>query len=531
MYGDLNNTNITKIINDKIYEIDRSFFFYVYLSYYVIFTVAPIIVYWIMTSCCFSTPKENTSNENKLKEKIIALVEIQTKDHKKHKKDKKEKEDNESKKEELIKIEDKDEKKDIIKHLNTVKEEEKNKNKNKNSYTICKFCGFFYYSATTNKKEEYPCLKKFLFGVKDFFVLICNSFLDCCDKTLCNVLNTIFCGEEDICKCNCGCCGCDKINYNKISENFCFCYKEKRKYKWFHDYITSQVQKDIVPYVLEYCLLGLIIIAFDKKFIDFKVKIKKDAKTFFDDGFSSEDYWNNLNDFKKWIIILITCYFFFEVSGKYGKKKLNFYESLKLQNFGYNLSFSILNGIHIMLFVNSIISVIFSILYFCGIKDLNDFILIPVLITQMFYFSLNYFCLCISEQENNNEFLISGSILITIYVKIWSFIYSTIKDNIESEEFIFAFQLALACIIIIVFLYYLFISKSKFKYIICNNCMNCNICGLCKSFCPYLSYNIYCQEGVQYCDCCCCDSDCCCYCAQCQSCYKCVCCKKLSNDK
>ena len=50
MYGDLNNTNITKIINDKIYESDRSFFFYVYLSYYVIFTVAPIIVYWIIAT-------------------------------------------------------------------------------------------------------------------------------------------------------------------------------------------------------------------------------------------------------------------------------------------------------------------------------------------------------------------------------------------------------------------------------------------------------------------------------------------------
>ena len=46
-----------------------------------------------------------------------------------------------------------------------------------------------------------------------------------------------------------------------------------------------------------------------------------------------------------------------------------------------------------------------------------------------------------------------------------------------------------------------------------------------------ICYSIYCKEGVQYCDCCCCDSDCCCYCAQCQSCYKCVCCKKLSNDK
>ena len=295
IYEEYNNTNITKIIYDKIYDSDQYFFFYVYLSYYLLFTILTIILYTIIISCFFVDESINNVLKEEVKEKMIPLKTIKNSEDK----SKNHKDDKDNNKEEVLIGDKKIDEVKKIKSIKDIKDAEKDNNKNKNSYTICKFCGYFYYCATTNKKEKQSCIKKFLYGVKDFFVLICKSLLDCCNATLCHIINVILCGEEEKCVCNCECCGCEKIKYNKISENFCFCYKEKRKYKWFHDYISSQVQKDIIPYVLQYFLLSLIIIAFDKKFIDFKVKSAKGQKTLYDEDFSTEDYLNNLNDYKK----------------------------------------------------------------------------------------------------------------------------------------------------------------------------------------------------------------------------------------
>ena len=283
------------------------------------------------------------------------------------------------------------------------------------------------------------------------------------------------------------------------------------------------MQKYIVPYVLEYYLLCLIIIALDIKFTNYQIKTPRIT----DGNFSFSDYWH---DNKDWFIIYCTFFVFIMFSSIIGERKIEQKgnESKKLE---FNLTFLILNGVHIMLLVNNIISLIFSILYFIGITDFDDYIIIPIMITQFFYFLLNFSCLCMSEQQNDNEFILTGYILITIYIKVWNLIYSTIEDNITNEENIFIFQLVLSSLIILIFTYYLIFSKSRFKYIICNNCMNCNLCNCCQSCCSCCIYNIYCIDGTQYCDCCCCDEECkCCYCAKCNSYNIYVCCKKLSED-
>ena len=404
------------------------------------------------------------------------------------------------------------------------------KDKSISSYTICNCCGYFYYNAKTNLKGENPCYIKFLYCLKDFFVLNCRSLLDCCDATFCHIFNVILCGKQEICKCNCKCCGCDKNSYNKISEDFCFCYKEKRKYKWCHDYISSQVQRDIIPYVLEYYLLGLIIIFFDKKFANFKVESTK--KSIFDGDFSIEDAMNNYEINKKWLIVLFGLYFFYWISGKYGKSKMNKNKEDN-SDINYITSFAILNGVHIMLFMNSIISLVFSSLYLINKTDFGDYILLPIIITQYFYFSLNYYCICISDQQDDNEFIFSGKILITVYIKVWNIIYEIIKDNIGDEDYIIIFQIVLSGIIFLTFIYYLICSNSKFKYIICENCMNCNVCEFFQLFLPCCKHNIYCEDGTLFCDCCCCDEDCCCYCNKCESCYTydCVCLKKEKSTE
>ena len=505
LYEELNNTNITKIIIDKIYDNDRNLFFRQYLVSYAETMVISILLYWIMLHCFFNSDEKKgkkinsdilENNDNKNKDSAQENIN-----------GKKENEDN-TNLDSIIKLKE---------------------DKNRINHTICKCCGFFYFSSTLNLKGDNPLYKTIFYCLKDFFLLMCKSLIDCCDKTFCNIINIIFCGEKDIVRCNCDCCGCDRIKYDKKSENFCFCYKEKRKYKWFHDYITSPVQKDIAPYVLEYYLLGLIVIALDIKFTNFQINTPKIIKTF--DDYSFSDLWENAYDTKEWTIILLTFIVFIIFSSVYGGSKKKQKED-NIEIYGYIQTFSILNGIHIMLFINSIVSLIFSILYLKGITDFDDYIIIPILITQFFYFSLNFYCLCISEQQNDNEFILSGSILVTIYINVWNFIYSFIEDYIKDEEYsLFLFQLVLSSIIIVIFLYYLICSKSRFKYIICNNCMNCNLCGCFQSCCSCCIYNIYCEDGTQYCDCCCCDEECkCCYCQKCNSCNSYVCCNKLSEE-
>ena len=121
------------------------------------------------------------------------------------------------------------------------------------------------------------------------------------------------------------------------------------------------MQKYIVPYVLEYYLLCLIIIALDIKFTNYQIKTPRIT----DGNFSFSDYWH---DYKDWFIIYCTFFVFIMFSSIIGERKIEQKgnESKKLE---FNLTFLILNGVHIMLLVNSIISLIFSILYFIGITD------------------------------------------------------------------------------------------------------------------------------------------------------------------
>ena len=187
-------------------------------------------------------------------------------------------------------------------------------------------------------------------------------------------------------------------------------------------------------------------------------------------------------------------------------------------------SYYTFNGIHIMLLINSVISLAFSILYFSGISDFDDYFIIPIVIRQCFYFSINYYCICLSEEEDNHELFLSGKILVTIYIIIWNFIYKFIKNSIKNERFLYIFQMSLSSFIILVFIYYLFFSNA-FKYIICANCLNCDLC-CCRNCCSCWKYSIYCDEGTLISDCCCCDDENnCCYNNYCDNhCYECNCC-------
>ena len=165
-----------------------------------------------------------------------------------------------------------------------------------------------------------PWYKIAFYGIRDCFFLNMISLIDCCNVTFCRILNKICCEEKEIFKCSC--CRCNK-NYNKVSENFCLCYKEKRKYEWLHDYITSETQEDIFPYILEYCLLGLIVIAFDKKYEEFKFEFQIKKVTTLKEFW--EEYLKVITDYKTYKTFLIfptTLILFFSLCSKFGSSKL-----------------------------------------------------------------------------------------------------------------------------------------------------------------------------------------------------------------
>ena len=178
-------------------------------------------------------------------------------------------------------------------------------------------------------------------------------------------------------------------------------------------------------------------------------------------------------------------------------------------------SYTVFNGIHILLLINSIISLLFSVLYIFGIEDFGDYIIIPILMYQYFDFSLNYYCICVTEQENNHELILSGGILVSIYLKIWSVIYSLIQSysENENEKYTYYFQGILSITIIVLFIIYLIFTK--FKYVICYNCVNMNLCGFCQVCGPCCKYNTFCIDGYQYCYCCCCDDKSSCFSDEC----------------
>jgi len=476
-----NNNNITYITYKKIFENDKNIFFYTYSLYYIILIVTSIFCYLIVISCCLIK-----ATKKKGKQKIFEnIIENNNNDG-------------------LIK---KAENNLIINEIN----------ENKDSYSLYKICGFIFYRETTDLRGDISNSKKFLYCISDFCVLNCRTLIDFCNITFCSILNIIFwCGNNKY-KC---CCYFDDIQYNKVSENFCFCYKEKRKYKWLHDYIINDIQKDLFPYLLEFFVLGLIVINMEKKLVNFKYDSTKDIKYIWDEGFSS----NNLYNIKIILIILITLILFFMLSIKIGKKKLKKSE-ITTENKSYLMSYFILNGIHIILLINSIISLTFSILYFSGINDFDAYILIPILMYKSFYLILNYYCILVSEKQKGNELILSGAMLVSIYIIVWNAIYTFIQNNIENDKILFIFQMVISLIIIFVFIYYLIFSNSNFKHHICNNFNLCGLCQIC------FSYDIFCDEGSLISNCCCCDENChCCYSEKCDiNCFICHCCN-CSNE-
>ena len=251
------------------------------------------------------------------------------------------------------------------------------------------------------------------------------------------------------------------------------------------------------------------------------------------------------------IIFLLTFILFFYFTISFGKfiknyKELDDYNNeeekknkSKDKEIISKLSNEILDGTHAILFFNGLISLIISSIKFSlkteSEKDTfeahNTYFFIPILMNKFYYFTLNYYCISLSEDEKGFE-LISGSTLISLYMALWNLILGIII-RYSNDTILYIIQIISSCIPSLILLMIIIISISY--------CFFCKLLFCCFSYFllggvfwyrledDICEDNCYFMDTTFYCECCCCDvsSPCFCDCCfeHCFGCEKFCCCK------
>ena len=426
-----------------------------------------------------------------------------------------------------------------------------------NKYRICQICGYTIYSEDIILKKNTPkceCIK-----------LYCKTTKNFCNQSVCNLLSF---SEEDTNKDKCCCC-CLEYNekdYEKNKEFFCFCYQAKRKQNWFNKFITNESHIKLFPYMLEYFIIQLTTIGFEEQYV---FNVEHDC---FDESKNKTSFTKIQCEFKDrgyfLLMFILTFILFFYLTLSFSRffknmrtnsetTKSSIDQKLKKKNLTYKISNEILDGAHGVVFFNSIISFIFSILKEIDeekeiyiINRTNIFILTPILMNKFFYFTLIFYC--ISYKNLKGFELISSSSLISIYVALWNFAVLVIK-SFTGIEILYYIQIAFSSIPSLFAFIFIFIHIGKsfyhcniikdflcifsftflggglwFKYNVFEKSYCHNTCKCCRCCC-------FCLGKECYCDCCCCDQDiccckCCCFeedsCCRCLNCfYCCDCCE------
>ena len=436
-----------------------------------------------------------------------------------------------------------------------------------NVYRICQICGYTIYSENIILNDDIPkceCIK-----------LCCKSFKNCCDKAVCAICLCTDEGEEeeeDIDCCCCCCCDYNEEEYDKNKEFFCYCYQAKRKSNWFNKFISNDIQKKIIPYMIEYFLLQLTTIGFERQYELFnsetnnnKTTNNNGTNTTYETKYNSnfiysinfinfvDNYTNKINnkyDLNENIIFLIifiaTFIVFIYLTISFSKlmqfcceKKNNKNERIS------RLSNEILDGTHGILFFNAIVSLIFSSFELSQREDFINiiektvnYIYIPILMNKFYYFTLTYYCISYSEDKKGFE-LISGSTLISIYIMIWELILNFIREFFDRDniKILYIIQIVFSSIpslivgiLIIISIFYSIYDCSFFKLLFCF--LSFLICGgglwfkmegkdcdceeCCYNFCECCEicgdcFGCSCIGTTCFCECCCCDSLSSCY--------------------
>ena len=415
---------------------------------------------------------------------------------------------------------------------------EKEKNENGNSYRVCQIYGYTIYSENIVLNLNPPCC--------ECCKLLCITCSDCLTMTCCSLCCCISEEEKNdfgTCFCCCECCKKNDNTYKKNTEFFCYCYQAKRKQNWFNKFITSEIQRTIFPYMLEYFVLQFFTIAFEKQYYDIPItefkpnynETQYNQTYSIDTGLKKEDWFNFINfivTFFLFFYVTLTTNFIFKITRESDSTNKTVKAVQNQFSMINKLSTGILDGTHGLLIFDGVYSFILSVIYLANndasIFQYHYFIFSPILMNKFYYFTLIYFCISFSESKKKFE-LISGSTLISIYLLIWSFIISLIRDS-SSLKKLYITQIVFASIPS------LFVAISIISFIVGILCMfykfecldGCMILGC---FCSFLvcfggfwfDRIVFNDDNNNECDCDCCECYDCLGCCDCCG-HSCSCC-------
>ena len=378
---------------------------------------------------------------------------------------------------------------------------------------ICQICGFILYcetqkleepekkgccSSNNSRKSEVPIINNYQPNPKEkkcccyscceytkgCCILCGESIQNCCYATFGYLLSILL----SICyRCNsqsmhiCESCKSNDNDYTKNKECFCYCYKARRKSLWCNKFFTNKTVKNIFPFMIVYFILQLITIGFEKQYEKYKY-LKFHIKTFI-------------------FVWVGTFFLFFYLTLSFSRlfrKEKDEHNSISNNEINSNddsnsslikkksgdvilyindilseLSNDILNGTIGILFFNGVFSFVFSLFYFVNIseeykslffKDNINIIIIPILLNNFYYLTLNYYCTYTAEKTKRFEIL-SCSSLIAFYILIWRLVIILIKTFIPEDndnntyinfQILYIIQLVISGIITLFVAYFVF---------------------------------------------------------------------------
>ena len=417
------------------------------------------------------------------------------------------------------------------------KEEKKNNNENRNEESccceccceccqcqcscscclwkiVCEICGCLFYfervSLEEDSKSNYCCCQ-----------LCCESINNFCEDAICNMLNCRKNKTKNVCCC------CDKYTFNeehfdKNRQCFCYCYQVKGFCYWMNKFFINKTQKEIIFCVILYFISRLATIGCEKQY---------------DNIIKNNDIFEEIPAFfagAGCVLFMFIIVFTFIKMFKHMKIYDDEFDDEESNFIHYLVDTMIkpikkINFIKIALFIILIFNLLFGGGHsfgslFRGFKDdifnidetFNErtYLYLTILTNTFFVFLLNYYCLIIAKNEMNFEYLLSQTILVSIYMNIINLLIFLIKFSFENIKILFYIQFVITYIFDIILI--LILIRWFFYYIL--------------FFCQLCHY----EEGNCICQLCCCKEESSCYsncckirCSKCS--LKCICCESFCS--
>ena len=284
-------------------------------------------------------------------------------------------------------------------------------------------------------------LKNFCLKLFECLKLLIVSLISCIDKIICNNC----CGKKECCT---ECWNVREDNYDLDRGYFCYCYKSKRHLKWFNMFITDDTQSKIIPLLLQYFIIQLNTVAFDKIFDENK-----------------EEGYNNFNDSKSILgfvgIFGISLFLFFYITISFAnfvsfftkdEKPTNVKKRNKLGRSTEKLSNEILNGTYGVLIFNGFYSFFLSISCLYNDINNNNYFYIPILINKFYFFTFAHQCTISTDSDDEINYFTVATLL-SIYLQIWDWFIDLFK-RIPTTGLLYI-QIIISTAIILITLYIL----------------------------------------------------------------------------